>query len=422
MNANPRTGSILRLATLAPQALCLALALALVGCGGGEAEQQADKKKAEKEQVAEADGQGGDSTAKDEAAKDDSDKGSAKKDEVKLGKDGKPVKEIKPVPVEVAHVVRRSVEASYTGTASLEAPEEAQVVAKTSGVLLELLVEEGDTVKAGQVLARIDADRTRLEVNRAEATLRKLEAEFARSKELFERKLVAADAHERLRFDVATQKAAWDLAKLELSYTQITAPIGGVVAQRMVKRGNLIQVNQALFRVVGNERLEAVLNVPEREMRTLRDGLAVALMVDAVPGRRFDGVIDRVSPVIDPATGTFRTTASFSGHDGQLKPGMFGRISIVYERREDALAVPRVALLEDEAEPAVFVVREGQVKHTLVGLGHVNGEFAEITAGLVEGDQVVTAGKVAVRDGTKVNIIEPSASLAARMAEAVAGQ
>ncbi|MCB1554069.1 MAG: efflux RND transporter periplasmic adaptor subunit [Xanthomonadales bacterium] len=395
-----------KLAALVPQALLLAFALTLAGCSGGDKDAAAEKGgKDKKEQVAKDEKK---SEGKDDSAP-------------KLGKDGKPEKEIKPVPVEVAPVIRRTVEASYTGTASLEAPEEAQVVAKTSGVLLELLVEEGDSVKAGQVLARIDADRARLEVQRAEATLRKLEAEFARSKELFERKLVAADAHERLRFDVATQKAAWDLAKLELSYTQITAPIGGLVAQRMVKRGNLIQLNQTLFRVVGDERLEAVLNVPEREMRTLHDGMSVVLNVDAVPGKRFDGVIDRVSPVIDASTGTFRATASFSGHDGVLKPGMFGRIAIVYDRREDALAVPRVALLEEEAEPAVFVVRDGQVKHTVVGLGHVNGEYAEITAGLEEGDQVVTAGKVAVRDGTKVNIIAPSAALAAQMAEAVAG-
>lgn len=412
MNAQTARFPNRKFAALVPQALILALALALSGCGGGDDKDAAAEKgsKDKQEQVAKEEGKS-------------KDKGEEKgKEEVKLGKDGKPEKEIKPVPVEVAPVVRRNVEASYTGTASLEAPEEAQVVAKTSGVLLELMVEEGDQVKAGQVLARLDADRTRLEVQRAEATLRKLQAEFARSKELFERKLVAADAHERLRFDVATQKAAWDLAKLELSYTQIVAPIDGVVAQRMVKRGNLIQLNQTLFRIVGSERLEAVLNVPEREMRTLRDGLKVSLIVDAIPGQRFEGVIDRVSPVIDSATGTFRTTASFTGHEGMLKPGMFGRISVVYERREDALAVPRIALLEDESEPAVFVVREGLVKHTLVGLGHVNGEYAEITAGLEEGDQVVTAGKVAVRDGTKVNIIEPSASLAARMAEAVAGQ
>lgn len=334
--------------------------------------------------------------------------------------DGKK-KETQAVPVEVAQVSRRPIEASYAGTAALEAPEEAQVVAKTSGVLLKLMIEEGDRVRAGQVIARIDPDRARLEVARAEAMLHKLEAELARSKELYDRKLVAADAHERLRFDVETQRAAWNLAKLELSYTDVVAPIDGVVAQRMVKAGNLIQLNQAMFRIVNIDRLEAVLNVPERELSTMRAGLPVSLGVDALPGVRFEGVIDRVSPVVEAGTGTFRATAAFADAAGRLKPGMFGRISVIYDRREQALSVPRVALLEEESEPAVYVVNEDKVVRTPVALGYVNGEFAEVTAGLAEGDRVVTAGKVAVRDGSRVQVIVPSSALAASSSDAIAG-
>lgn len=389
MNMSVRSVSPSPRRALARCALLAALGLALAGCGG----------KPDTEAQAAADTQ----------------------TRQEVDKDGRPRPEAQPIPVEVAPVSRRDIEASYAGTASLEAPEEAQVVAKTSGVLLQLLTEEGQQVKAGDVLARIDPDRARLEVARAEATLRKLEAEFNRSRELFERKLVAADAHERLRFDVATQRAAWDLAKLELSYTSVVAPISGVVAQRMVKAGNLIQLNQAMFRIVNTERLEAVLNVPERELGKLEKGLAVTLAVDALPGQRFEGVIDRISPVIDSATGTFRTTAAFRGDLGRLKPGMFGRIQVIYDRRAETLSVPRVALLEEQAEPAVFVVQEDKVVRTPVTLGYINGEFAEVLAGLSEGDQVVTAGKVAVRDGSTVQIIVPSSALARASAEAIAG-
>ena len=370
-------------------ALVAAMSLGLAACGGKpDADQQAKQDKPAEQQV---------------------------------GKDGKPKPEAQPIPVEVVPVSRRDIEASYAGTAALEAPEEAQVVAKTSGVLLQLFTEEGQQVKAGEVLARIDPDRARLEVARAEATLRKLEAEFNRSKELFERKLVAADAHERLRFDVATQRAAWDLAKLELSYTNVVAPISGVVAQRMVKNGNLIQLNQTMFRIVNIDELEAVLNVPERELGKLESGLAVSLAVDALPGQKFEGVIDRISPVIDAATGTFRATASFSGSQGKLMPGMFGRVQVIYDRRAETLSVPRVALLEEAADPAVFVVLEDKVVRTPVTLGYINGEFAEVLAGLSEGDQVVTAGKVAVRDGSKVQIIVPSSALARASSDAIAG-
>ena len=340
------------------------------------------------------------------------DKGDAAAQSEADGKGGK--REEQPVPVETALAVRQSVTASYSGTAPLEAPGEAQVVAKTSGVLLRLFAEEGDRVKAGQVLARIDPERPRLEVQRNEAMLRKLEAEFRRAQELFERKLLAAEAHERLRFDLDTQRAAYEMAKLELSYTEIVAPFDGVVAQRMAKEGNLIQINQAMFRVVDTSRLEAVLNVPERELATLKAGQPVALRVDAAPGVVFDGAIDRVSPVVDAASGTFRVVAAFSEPSGMLKPGMFGRIEVIYDERQQALTVPREALIEGEGVPAVFVVREGRAVRTPIEIGHLSGSVAEVRGGLDEGDRVVTTGKVTLRDGALLQLIgEPAASVEA---------
>lgn len=375
------------LASLRPLLLALMVGLALTACGKGD--EPADAK---------------DATAKAEAKEE-------------TGPDGEKKKEEKPVPVEVAQVAKRPIQASYHGTAALEAPNEAQVVAKTSGVLFTLLAEEGDTVKKGQVLARLDQERPRLEVQRAEAMLNKLEAEFARSKELYSRKLVAADLYEKLRYDVDTQRTVAEMAKLELSYTNIVAPIDGVIAQRMVKQGNLIQLNAALFRIIDAKELEAVLNVPERELATLREGLDVAMQVDALPGQTFRGKIDRVSPVVDAGSGTFRVVTQFES-GGVLKPGMFGRIGVVYDQRSDALTVPRAALLDDAGEAAVFAVREGKAVRVPVQVGYLSGELAEIRQGLAEGENVVTAGKVTLRDGTKVEVL--NAPAAAPEAAAVA--
>jgi len=334
--------------------------------------------------------------------------------EDRQGKSGEDARKEQPVAVETALAERQGISASYSGTAPLEAPGEAQVVSKTSGVLLQLMTEEGQQVKAGQVLARIDSERPRLELQRNQAMLRKLEAEYRRAQELFERKLLAADAHERIRFDLATQRALFEMAKLELSYTDVTAPIDGVVAQRMVKEGNLIQINQAMFRIVDVSQLEAVLNVPERELALLKPGQPVALHVDAVPGTAFDGVIDRVSPVVDAASGTFRVTATFTDPTGTLRPGMFARLDVIYDERAQALTIPREALIEGEGKPAVFVVREGRAVRTEVELGHVSGRLAEIRGGIIEGDRVVTTGKVTLRDGALLQLIGlPSAAVEA---------
>lgn len=313
--------------------------------------------------------------------------------------------EPKPVAVEIALVSRRPISASYTGTATLTPVEEALVVAKTSGVVVELMAEEGDTVRAGQVLARLDPDRKGLALAQQKATLRKLESEYRRSAELFERQLVSADAHEKIRSELEIQRAAVDIAELELSYTRIVAPISGVVAERMVKEGNLVQPNEgALFRIVDGDRLEAVVNVPERELAKLVSGLPVALEVDAVPGRVFAGRLDRVSPVVDAGSGTFRAVALFEGQP-DLRPGMFGRVRIEYDNRADALTVPREALIEGDGETAVFVVREGKAARVPVQVGYLDGSLAEIRAGLEDGEQVVTLGKATLREGARVEAV-----------------
>lgn len=339
------------------------------------------------------------------------DKGQAKEEGQKLDEDGKPIKDVEAVPVEVSRVARKPIAASYTGTAPLEAPGEAQVVAKTSGVLVQMLAEEGDIVHKGQVLARIDPERLRLEAQRALATVHKLENNYRRSRELAERKLVSADANDQIRYELESARASYALAQLELGYTNITAPISGVIAQRMFKDGNLVGLNAPVFRIVDNSRLEAVLNVPERELATLKVGLPIKLTVDALPGQVFAGVIDRLSPVVDSGSGTFRVVGAFPGTGG-LRPGMFGRINIVYDQRDEALTIPRTALLEDEGESAVYTVRNKKAVRVPVQLGYVNGELAEIRSGLKEGEPVITAGKVAVRDGTEVEVLNPAVEAA----------
>ena len=185
------------------------------------------------------------------------------------------------------------------------------------------------------------------------------------------------------------------------------SPISGVIAQRMVKTGNLLNLNAPAFRIVNTAHLEAVLNVPEREMATLKQGLPLRMSVDALPGQAFQGKVDRISPVVDSGSGTFRVVCAFDGAD-KLRPGMFGRIEIVYDQRADVLTLPRTALIEDEGESAVYVVRGKKAVRVPVQLGYMDGELAEIRSGLRLGEQVITAGKVAVRDGTAVEVLKPA--------------
>jgi len=309
------------------------------------------------------------------------------------------------IPVETAIVAAGTVSAVYSGTASLESEQQATVVAKVSGVVTRIVVEEGTRVKAGQVLAKIEDARYKLQLDSARANMAKLEQEYNRNLQLHDKGLVSADAYERVKFDLDALKAQYDIAKLDFEYTDIKAPIDGVVSERLIKAGNMVTVNQATFVVTDFDPLLANVFVPERELNKLRPNQRASVTADALPDRKFDASIERISPVVDPKTGTFKVTVAVSDPSRRLKSGMFGRIDIVYDVRNDTLLVPRSAVIQEDAESAVFVVKDGVASRRTVSVGYSNNGSIEVTAGVKAGEQVVTVGQTSLKEGSKVNVV-----------------
>lgn len=309
------------------------------------------------------------------------------------------------IPVETVRPVRRDMVATYFGTATLEAEADAEVVAKVEGEVIEIRVEEGDRVRAGQILAVLDGHRLHLEAIQADAELAKLERDYRRQLELNERGLVAASAFESLRYDVEALRARRDLANLQLSYTEIRAPFAGVVAARHIKIGRTVQLGEALFRITAPAPLKAQIFVPERELQRLRPGQAATVQVDAVPGERFPARVILVSPTVDERTATFKVTVQVEDPQGRLRPGMFARVGIVFDRRPAALQIPRSALIETDGEPSVFVVEDGIARQRKVRIGLAEAGDVEITAGLTGTEHVVVVGQSALQDGHRVRVV-----------------
>ncbi len=310
------------------------------------------------------------------------------------------------VPVEAATVASGDMAAFYSGTATLEADEQAIVVSQITGVVLQIHAEEGDFVEAGQILAKVETDRYALEVERANAGLKRLKTDFQRKKELFQKKLVSAEDFERVSAEYDAQKAAYDLARLDLEYTSIRAPISGYVSERMARAGNLVKLHQPVFRVTSYDPLLAVLHVPERELRVLRKGLQVSMSLDAWPGEVFQGEVIRISPVVDPGTGTFRVTAEITDRKQMLKPGLFGRVEILHDLHKDVPVIPRSAVITEDELSHVFVISdEGSAIRRAIQLGYEREGMIEVAEGLSKGETVVTAGKASLSDGTRVEVV-----------------
>ena len=330
-------------------------------------------------------------------------------DEKSAKKDGDEEKEKPPVPVEVASLKRGDVVAVYSGTATLEADHEATVVAKVAGEVKQLLVEEGDYVKANQILARLDGDRLRLQMQQSRANLQKLEQDYERNVDLFDKGLISSGAFEGMKFELDALRAQYNLAKLELSYTEIRAPINGVISERFIKVGNNLNVNDQVFRLTDLEPLVAYLHVPEREFNKLKRKQQAQLNVDALSGEMFVGEIARISPTVDPATGTFKATVEVSDETDRLKPGMFGRFNIVYDQHDNVVLLPRSALLDDDRTLSVFVVESGDdgdiAKRLEVETGFSQNGRIEITSGLDGTEKVVVVGHGSAKDGSKLEVV-----------------
>lgn len=327
------------------------------------------------------------------------------------------------IPVETEAVTLGAIDAAYRGTATLEAREQADVAAKSAGIVEQILVEEGDRVTSGQTLARLETDRLRLEVDRAKAQMDRLKSDFARNHTVYQRNLISREAYEQTKFQLEEATAAYDLARLSLRESEIKAPIDGVVSSRLIKIGNTVQVGEIAFTVTQLDRLEANVYVPERDIHKLAVQQPARLRVDAWPGEVFEGRVQRINPVVDPDTGTVEVTVAMAPDQDKLKPGMFGRVEIRYDRREQATLLPKDAVLAEDGTQSVFLVEDGKARRRKVTLGYSDADHHEVLEGLSAGDQVVVTGQSHLKDDARVSVVnlkapaEPSVARSGAAAE-----
>jgi len=307
-----------------------------------------------------------------------------------------------PIPVQVAVPFRGDIYATYHATATISSDFDAPATARVAGQVVELLVEEGDQVEQGRLLARLDGERLRLEMLSARANLEQARKEYERNVDLHKRGLISAAMFEGLKFDLEALQATYELTKLNYDYSGIRAPIAGVVSSREIKLGQNLNVNDIAFRVTDTSELRAELQIPQSELVKFAAGHPATLQIDSMPGSDFPATIARISPTIDVRNGTFRATAIIDNRDGFLAPGMFARFSIAYEKHGNALLVPSDAIVEEDDQQTVFVVVGGEVVQRTVTTGIQSGDLIEVLGGLEEGDSVVVEGHAGLRSGSKV--------------------
>jgi len=319
--------------------------------------------------------------------------------------------ETAPTPVSVTEARLGPVALHLTTTSAVEAERTAEVLSETSGVLTEVRAREGDSVRAGQVLARVDARERRLAFEQAELRLARAEAEHARQQRAFEQDLVAEYEYEKARFDRDLAASELETARLELERTEIRAPFAGKVTEVLLVEGGRLEPAQHLLTLADFNTLIARLYVPERDVAGLVPGQPAVVRPESdATGTGITGHIREVSPVVDRSTGTVKVTVALPAPAGAVvRPGSFARVSIETGRRENAVLAPKRAVIQSESGAHVFVVEEGRAVRREVTVGvemeSPEGALIELADGLEPGARIVVAGHGALDPGTSVEIL-----------------
>ncbi|MFV7783632.1 efflux RND transporter periplasmic adaptor subunit [Shewanella marisflavi] len=309
------------------------------------------------------------------------------------------------VPVETTTVIQGDVSSFYSTTATLEAPQEADVVSRIAGLIEEIKVEEGDRVTKGQLLAVIDAKRQRYDLARSQAEVEIIEQELNRLKKMGNKEFISADSMAKLEYNLQAAIAKRDLAALQVQESMVRSPIDGVVAKRYVKAGNMAKEFEQLFYVVNQDELYGIVHLPEAQLQSLRLGQEAELYANKHTKETVHAKVLRISPIVDPQSGTFKVTLSVPNQNAQLKAGMFTRVELRYDTHSNVITVPYNAVVNQDNQYALYVVQGDNALRREVSLGYREADTVEVVSGLEPGEQIVIRGQQNLKDQSLVEVI-----------------
>lgn len=352
-----------------------------------------------------------------------------------------------PTPVRTVAAVRGSVDASVNATANLRALRNVTILSRSEGVVQRVVVEEGDFVRSGQLLCQLD-DRelqvdlelarqrlaqTRVQLESAQIVREKLQTQVAAKQtelkrnedalgeglvsdtdvELVRNQLAELAHDERSQeasvrenqFRVEELQAEIEKVQLQIAHAKVAAPFTGTIVKRSIDLGQSVRASDELFDLAAFSPLYADVFLSEAESRAVKPGQVASISLD-ISQAAVGGRIVRISPVVDDETGTVKVTAEIESPTAQFRPGAFVRVNIKTDTVQDAVLIPKSAIIERDGETYVFVTDNDVAHRKTVQLGYEAGGNVEVRAGLGQGELVVVAGQGSLEEGEKTSTVE----------------
>lgn len=306
------------------------------------------------------------------------------------------------IPVEAMVAGTTDARLARTFTGSIEGERQADIYAKIAEAVEKVHVEEGDSVKSGQVLISLDRTGPSSNYRSAESVYRNAEEQYEKMKFLYEEGAVSESQFDAAQTEYEVAKANFHAAA---RLVEVTSPIDGVVTRLEVSPGDYLSQGQELATVASIGKLRVKFSVNSRDIQYIDVGDSVVVEADefgpSVPGR-----VVRVSRSADPVTRAFQVEVLFDNEDGRFRPGMFVRVSIILEQLRNVIIIPRKSVVTLDNEPVVFTISDTLAHRQVVSLGPGLDGRVVIESGLSPGDTVVTIGQTYLDDGYEVRITD----------------
>jgi RND family efflux transporter MFP subunit len=334
----------------------------------------------------------------------------------------------KPVMVKIAEIKRGELRVivNATTTSTVKSETEVTLSAQRTGRVVKLPVKEGDTVKAGALIAQLDLTEESVQsesvLGQSKATYQEADKNLRRMQGLFNNGMIAQqdlDAVKRAYEVAKTQyEAAQEDDQVKKNYSVISAPFDGVISKKYTEVGELLMPGKQIVTIVNPHLIYVLATIDEIDVGKLRISQPVTISVDAFPGEKFQGVIKRISPIVSGGKLETRTAdvwIYFNEKQPRIKPGMSADVEILVATLQNVLSVPSQAVIEREGKKQVFVAEGSPLKPgsratarlLSVEIGETNWSFTQITSGLKPGDYIITTPEaVGLKDGAKIKIEE----------------
>ncbi|MDW7771301.1 MAG: efflux RND transporter periplasmic adaptor subunit [Desulfobulbaceae bacterium] len=282
-----------------------------------------------------------------------------------------------------------------------------ELMAKVDGSISEVLVQEGSTVKEGDILARIESDDYRIALDSAKASYTQARLDYERKKALLSKNISTRADLELSESQMLTAKAAMEDAELQLSRSTITAPMDGIIRRLDAKIGLLLRIGDPIAEILQIDRVKAVVGIPESDVDAVRKISGVNITIQALDNLEVRGTRYFLSPAPESTARLYRLELEVDNRDNAILPGMFFRAHVLKKTIEEAITIPIYTVITRNEEQFVFVAdADGIVHKRPVKLGILEKWQVQITEGLQADDMIVIEGHRDIEDGQQVNVIK----------------